>query len=118
MLEKDLEIKSTNKQRRKLVDYYNQRWEEKFWEKWHFKYTNRFDEVHLVSKKMWFIEWLVKENKIYHHKISDIMIYSQWRYTWINKTTAQRVDENFLDLLLMILSIQENPITFLISVLK
>ena len=46
------------------------------------------------------------------------MIYSQWRYTWINKTTAQRVDENFLDLLLMILSIQENPISFLLSVLE
>jgi len=30
MLEKDLEIKSTNKQRRKLVDYYNQWREEKF----------------------------------------------------------------------------------------
>jgi hypothetical protein len=30
MLEKDLEIKSTNKQWRKLVDYYNQRLEEKF----------------------------------------------------------------------------------------
>lgn len=78
----------------------------------------RFDEVHLVSKKMWFIEWLVKENKINYHKISDIIIYSQWRYTWVNKTTAQRVDENFLDLLLMILSISENQISDLISYLK
>ena len=118
MYDKDIKIRSNNKQWRKLVDYYNQMREEKFWEKWHFTYKNRFDEVHLISKKMWFIEWLVKENKIYHHKISDIMIYSQWRYTWINKTTAQRVDENFLDLLLMILSIQENPITVLLSILK
>jgi len=33
MLEKDLEIKSTNKQWRKLVDYFNQWREEKFEEK-------------------------------------------------------------------------------------
>jgi hypothetical protein len=30
MLEKDLEIKSTNKQWKKLVDCFNQWWEEKF----------------------------------------------------------------------------------------
>jgi hypothetical protein len=30
MLEKDLEIRNTNKQWRKLVDYYNEWWEEKF----------------------------------------------------------------------------------------
>ena len=106
MLEKDLEIKSTNKQRRKLVDYFNQRWEEKFWEKWHFKYTMRFDEVHLVSKKMWFIEWLVKGNKIDHDKVYDNENYY-----------AVDVRDN-TDELLMLLAISENPISDLIYILK
>ena len=106
MLEKDLEIKSTNKQRRKLVDYFNQWWEEKFWEKWHFKYTNRFDEVHLISKKMWFIEWLVKGNKIDHDKVYDNENYY-----------AVDVRDN-TDELLMLLAISENPISDLISYLK
>ena len=106
MLEKDLEIKSTNKQWRKLVDYYNQWWEEKFWEKWHFKYTMRFDEVHLVSKKMWFIEWMVKNNKIDHDKVYDNENYY-----------AVDVWDN-TDELLMLLAISENPISDLISYLR
>jgi hypothetical protein len=106
MLEKDLEIKSTNKQRRKLVDYFNERREEKFWEKWHFKYTMRFDEVHLISKKMWFIEWLVKNNKIDHEKVYDSENYY-----------AVDVWDN-TDELLMLLAISENPISDLISYLK
>ena len=106
MLEKDLQIKSTNKQRRKLVDYFNQRWEEKFKEKWYFKYTMRFDEVHLVSKKMWFIEWLVKGNKIDHDKVYDNENYY-----------AVDVRDN-TDELLMLLAISENQISDLISYLK
>ena len=110
MLEKDLEIKSTNKQRRKLVDYYNQWWEEKFWEKWHFKYTNRFDEVHLVSKKMWFIEWLVREDKI------DLL-----KRTFMNLRYAEEIIAGHFSLeekIIIILAISENPISDLISVLK
>ena len=50
--------------------------------------------------------------------IAEIMINSQRRYTWTDKTTAQRVDENMSDLLIMILAIQDNPIEFLVSILK
>ena len=107
MLEKDLEIKSTNKQWRKLVDYFNQWREEKFWEKWHFKYTMRFDEVHLVSKKMWFIEWLVKEDKIDIEK--EI---KNSELNWLHEHYFRE------DCLLMLLSIQDNPIEFLVSILK
>ena len=105
MLEKDLEIKDTDKQRRKLVDYYNQRWEEKFWEKWHFKYTMRFDEVHLVSKKMWFIEWLVSKNKIEFRE--DFYLEDQ-HWWWFGED----------EIIIMLLAIQENPISFLLSVLE
>jgi hypothetical protein len=72
----------------------------------------------IISKSYGFIWWLVDNDKIDYHKISDIMIYSQWRYTWINKTTAQRVDENMSDLLLMLLSISDKPIEDLILYLK
>lgn len=105
MLEKDLEIKSTDKQRRKLVDYFNQRREEKFGEKWHFKYTMRFDEVHLISKKMWFVEWLVKNNKIEFRED----FYLEDQHWW-----GFGEDE----IIIMLLAIQENPISFLLSVLK
>lgn len=110
MLEKDLGIKSTNKQWRKLVDYYNQRWEEKFWEKWHFTYKNRFDEVHLVSKKMWFIEWLVREEKI------DLL-----KRTFMNLRYAEEILAGHFSLeerIIIILAISENPISDLISYLK
>lgn len=104
MLEKDLEIRDNNKQWQKLVDYYNQWWEEKFWEKWPFTYKNRFDEVHLVSKKMKFIEWLVQKEKINLWWTYDI----EWYHFNIH---------TYLDLI-MLLSIQDNPITFLLSILK
>lgn len=110
MLEKDLEIKSTDKQRRKLVDYFNQWWEEKFKEKWHFKYTMRFDEVHLVSKKMWFISWLLKNDKIEINKVKSRML-QVFELRFQEYATYENV-------LLMLLSISDNPISDLISYLK
>jgi len=114
MLEKDLEIKSTNKQWRKLVDYYNERREEKFWEKWHFKYTMRFDHAHIISKKFWFIKWLVDNDKIDRDKIiekSDFMpIVSNKVWDFLQPTEEQE--------LLMVLSISDNPINDLITYLK
>lgn len=109
MLEKDLEIKSTNKQRRKLVDYLNEMFVEKFGRDWHFTYKSRFDEVHVMSKKCWFIEWLLGKNKI------DLL-----KLTCMNPQYTEILDSDFSweDRIIMILSIQDNPITFLLSVLK
>ena len=81
------------------------------------EYSSKYSDLLCISKRYEFIKRLVDNDKINYHKISDIIIYSQWRYTWVNKTTAQRVDENYLDLILMILSIQDNPIQFLIDIL-
>lgn len=102
MYEEDIKIKSTNPKWRKLVDYYNQMREERFWEKWYFKYTNRFDNVHIISKNMWFIEWLVDNDKIDLMKLDSRIALSEF-----NKT------ERFL----MALSIQDNPISLLLSFL-
>ena len=110
MLEKDLEIKDTDKQWRKLVDYFNQWREEKFWEKWHFTYTMRFDEVHLISKKMWFIQWLVDNDKIDKQKVKEKSEFLHI-YTIPNP-------EKYYKSLIMELSIQDNPIEFLISILR
>ena len=64
-------------------------------------------EVVIVSRRFGFIKWLVKNNKIdlqqLEEKLLKIWIYKNiWYYEW----------------LLMLLSIQDNPIEFLISILK
>ena len=100
MLEKDFEIKDTDKQWRKLVDLFNEWWEEEFEEKGHFTYTMRFDHAHIIDKKFWFIDWLVKKKKVDLDKFPQIMEYSDY------------------ESLLMLLSIEDNPITFLLSILK
>ena len=79
-----------------------------------YKDENVFDNVRflIISKVYWFIKWLVDNDKIDRWKIEerisgDVSLYLDnreyyWRYKW----------------LLMLLSIQDNPIEFLISVLK
>lgn len=66
----------------------------------------------VISKEFWFIKWLVDNDKIDRWKIEerisgDISLYLDnreyyWRYKW----------------LLMLLSIQDEPIEFLVSILK
>lgn len=100
MYDEDIKIKNWNRQRKKFVDYYNQWREEKFWEKWYFEYRNRFDNVHIISKNMWFIDRLVKNQKIDLDKVPQVMEYSDY------------------ESLLMLLAISENPITFILNILK
>ena len=54
----------------------------------------------IISKKFWFIEQLIKRNQIDLEKFPQIMEYSDY------------------ESLLMILSIQDNPIEYLCSILK
>ena len=68
-------------------------------------------EIILISREFWFIERLVKNNKINLYK------------SWIEELPAMygydyESVECKSDRLLMLLSIQENPIEFLISILK
>jgi hypothetical protein len=70
----------------------------------------------IISKRAGFIEWLVRENKIDTNKLEKI---------WYEKTVC-RYDWQYIEIveyskyesLLMILSIQDKPIEFLISVIK
>lgn len=64
------------------------------------------EEAQVISKKFWFIKWLILNDKINFYKLEDD---SSWYNidTWID----------YLDMLAL-LSIQDNPIEFLISILK
>ena len=63
-------------------------------------------ETILISKKFKFIEWLIKNDKIDFRKLDD-------NPDWYDINT----NREYLDLIAL-LSIQDNPIEFLISILK
>ena len=64
-------------------------------------------EETIIKKKFWFIEWLVIYNKVEYWPIEELSIVDkEWRLYW------------YTDTLLMMLSIQDDPIGFLISILK
>ena len=70
-------------------------------------------ETFVISKKFWFIKWLVENNKI----DTDI-VYEKW---FLAKTyDKDEVWEYFepYEEILMLLSIQDEPIEFLVSILK
>lgn len=102
------------------ADYYDDTWAEieiKFLEHtdncfiyycdWSF--DSLVDDV-IISKRFGFIGWLIKNNKIdYHNKINYDISLAIHRVP--KKTTRE-------ERLLMMLSIQDEPINFLISILK
>jgi len=63
--------------------------------------------THLISHRFWFIKWLVENDKIDFDKI-----YSKTRIYTFGKGVSDT------DYVIMILSIQDEPIEFLISILK
>ena len=59
-----------------------------------------------ISKSYWFIKWLVENDKIDLEKVKVLSVFQEtWYY-------------NKYESLLMILAIQDEPIEFLISILK
>ena len=99
----DLEIADDNPKRMKFVDYFNEWREHKFWERGKFKYTNRFDDVHVLSHKMWFVFWLEYNGKLDTEKICDLQ-----GFDWYS--AYERI--------IMLLSIQDNPMTYILDLLK
>jgi len=59
----------------------------------------------LISKKFWFIKWLVENEKIDLDKLEK-------------KVLKENLIRKFDEWLLMLLSIQDEPIEFLVSILK
>lgn len=61
--------------------------------------------VYIISKQFWFIQWLVDNDKIDEDKLEN----ERWNdYDHFNR----------VETLIQMLSIQDNPIEFLVSVLK
>ena len=74
---------------------------------------NTWKSVVWYTKQFWFIKWLVENDKIDLDKVKEI---------WIKHNGRMDVDGLYrfsvYERLLMILAIQDNPIDFLISILK
>jgi len=94
----------------KLIELLNEYENTDNWENWH---QVEFRESKIISKKFWFIKWLVDNDKIDMRKAkyhSDLICYEDyWEWDWACK------DYEFV---IMLLSIQDNPIEFLIRILK
>lgn len=71
---------------------------------------NKFFEEQIISKKFWFIKWLVDNDKI------DIESYC--RITSIERKWEKDVYRDEVDSLLMLLAIQDEPIKFLCEIIK
>jgi hypothetical protein len=79
--------------------------------------SGAYAQTYIISKQGWFIKWLVENDKIERPEIR-----SQWYtkptywYTTEPYTTCKSIE--LANTVLMILSIQDKPIEFLISILK
>lgn len=110
----------------KLIELLNEyKWWRKFeyedrsnvFYRWCFDDYEQIKDCELISKKLWFISRLVENNKISPFEIDRKIIDSWWLYHW-KETTINRVWNNLDKVLLMLLSISDNPIQDLILYLK
>lgn len=78
--------------------------------------TEAYDEEIIISKRFGFIKWLVENDKIDFNKRPELYTFKAETETrWLNNM----VDGSWhYESLLMLLSIQDDPIEFLVSVLK
>jgi len=74
-------------------------------------------EAYLISKKYWFIKWLVENDKIDFENQA-----MQYAKSDLSKFFTEWEDKNWMSddyaMLLMLLAIQDEPINFLVSILK
>ena len=71
----------------------------------------------LYSKQYWFIKWLVDNDKVDWNFIDYAEIHRTKRELESNYQ-PEDIERQYYEKLLMLLSIQDNPIEFLISVLR
>ena len=67
----------------------------------------------IISKKFWFIKWLVENDKIDRDKVNE-----KSEYKIYYSGTPREVKQTSIDGLLMLLSISDTPIDLLCSLLK
>lgn len=78
------------------------------------EYLENIPEYVVISRKFWFIKWLVEEDKIDYWKIGEIVN----GYKWSLREKAFVVDDCVYESMLMLLSIQDEPASLLASILK
>ena len=91
----------------KLIDEYELKWRN--WKGWSWIESDKdvfLKQENIIWKRYWFIKWLVENDKIDFDKLEDN---SDWYFIDLS--------DNYLEILAL-LSIQDNPIEFLISILK
>lgn len=102
--------KEKTKQDVRFWDYY-QNWFH------HLENGQTYSELLMISKKYEFIKWLVEKDKI--DRDNQALQYAK---SDLSKFFAEWKDKNWMSddyaMLLMLLSIQDEPINFLISILK
>lgn len=79
--------------------------------------AHQFMVDYVIGKRCWFIEWLVKKWFIDWGKVHDKEIESWYDIARVDYRSMSLMQER-TDRLLMVLSIQENPIKVLISLLN
>jgi hypothetical protein len=125
-MERLLELLNEYEKEIKKSEYYE--WEKWIWwdanlfrrdtrdEEWSHLYSDTAD-TYVISKKYGFIKWLVENDKIdfeldriiHKHKWID---FNTWKWIAVEKLCDK------YESLLMLLAIQDEPIKFLISILK
>lgn len=119
---------------KKLIELLNEWYEERYnvnpcfdrfedyWgnDYWYFTSSKRerlMNETEVWTKKYWFIKRLVENDKLWDNKDSD-------RYTMMKLMRAEAKEQQifewteYYERVIMLLSIQDNPIDFLITILK
>lgn len=112
----DLDIEDNDPRWIKFVDLFHEWWKEKFGEDSYFTYKNRFDNVHVLSRSFWLVQWLVEKDHI------------EWKKFWELDTAISKYSdfelshdtprEDYANILLMELAIRDNPLSFILDVLK
>jgi hypothetical protein len=72
--------------------------------------SGAYAQTYIISLQGWFIKWLVDNDKIDLEKLRDLDISDNFNYEYFNKNKS--------DFLISLLSISDNPIELLISILK
>ena len=83
-------------------------WVIDYWQ-WFQYWTREYLYEIIVSKKFWFIKWLVENEKIDIDKVEEKSEYKFIKNGWW---------EHIIEDVLMLLAIEDEPINFLISILK
>lgn len=113
-MEKIIKLLNEYEKEKGLKSWIHIRW--KIWPHWELLHWATawawYSELKLISKKYWFIQWLVENNKIDIEKMKDNS------ELYIKYSSNKSEEDAIVDIILMLLSIQEQPIDFLISVLK